>query len=69
MSKGRKTHAVDQQMPHLTPCGRTLDNGNVLLAVSPAEPTCAWCVSYVRGAWGGAWGAAGVVTPTSEALR
>ena len=65
MSKPRKMHAVDQHMPHLTPCGRALGDGKVLLAVSPQEPTCSWCLSYIRGAWG----ARGVVTPTSEPLR
>jgi hypothetical protein len=52
-------------MAHLTPCGRAVDNGKVLLAVSPREPTCAWCLPYIRGAWG----AGGLVTPTSQPLR
>ena len=65
MSQARKSHVVDLHMPHLTPCGHAVENGKVLLAVSPQEPTCAWWLSYVRGAWG----ASGVVTPTSEPLR
>ncbi|RPH66513.1 MAG: hypothetical protein EHM78_23415 [Myxococcaceae bacterium] len=65
MSKPRKTHVVDVHMPHLTPCGRGLTDGKVLVAASPEEPSCAWCLSYIRGAWG----AGGLVTPTSEPLR
>jgi hypothetical protein len=64
VSKPRKTHVADRHVPHLTPCGHEVDNGKVLLTVSPAEPTCAWCLSYVRGAWG----AGGLVPPTSEPL-
>ena len=65
MSKPRKTHVVDVHMPHLTPCGRAVADGKVLLAASPQEPSCSWCLSYVRGPWG----AGGLVTPTSEPLR
>jgi len=64
VSKTRKTHVADRQMPHLTPCGRAPGDGKVLVAVSPQEPTCAWCLSSVRGGWG----AGGLVTPTSEPL-
>ena len=65
MSKPRKSHVVDLHMPHLTSCGRALADRKLLLAVSPQEPTCAWCLSYVRGAWG----VGGLVPPTSEPLR
>jgi hypothetical protein len=65
VSQPRKTHVVDLHMPHLTPCGRSLGEDKVRLAVSPQEPTCSWCLSYVRGAWG----AGGLVSPTSEPLR
>jgi hypothetical protein len=58
----RKTHVADRHMPHLTPCGRQAEGARVSLAAAGAEPTCAWCLAYVRGAWG----ASGVVTPSSE---
>ena len=44
MSPPRKTHSVDRQMPHLTPCGRAVGNGKVALTAPAQQPTCAWCL-------------------------